>query len=486
MKMQRLKRGFLFVGRPMSLWVKLFALHHAVFGLIAVSLMAVLMPFSGEITSPSSSERAALAVEVFRANPEVLRPARLHTDFQFYEGTAEGLEIPSEGLSWLNAHPGEVWQGEEGTLVAYVRRSSEPGLWQMLVYDRMATTRIVRKLQIHIGIVLGVIYMFTVLAIDGWILPQFVYQPIRRLLDADQALQQGNRAAELIDESQISADEFGQIMISRNETVRQLRRREDDLTSSLKQLQEITADVKRKNQMLETARQNLADQDRLLSLGLLSAGIAHEMNTPLAVLHGTLEKLLESVSETVLHTRLQRALRVTTRLQTLSESLTDFARARTTEKTRVPVKKLVDEAWTMLQVDSRTAGVHFECEVSEADEVFGNADRLLQVWVNLFNNALQAMEFQGTLIFRSLGRTSGDSQLITLQVLDTGPGISPELVPYIFEPFVTSRLDSKGTGLGLAVAQGIVQEHGGTIRATNRESGGACFEITLPTSDSPF
>lgn len=471
-------------AHPVSLRRKLFWLHHILFGLIALSLMGVMASFSQELTRSSSSDQAALAVEVFRTNPNMLRSSRLQAGFRFFEGTAEGLEVPAEALRWFDTHPGEVWQGSEGTLVVYVRRSSEPGLWQMVIYDRMSTTRIVRKLQIHTGIVLGVIYMFAVLVMDGWILPQFVYQPIRRLLEADKALQQGNRAEELIDESQISADEFGQIMVSRNETVRQLRRREDDLTSSFKQLQEITADVKRKNQMLETARQNLADQDRLLSLGLLSAGIAHEMNTPLAVLHGTLEKLLESVSETVLHTRLQRALRVTTRLQTLSESLTDFARARTTEKTMVPVKKLVDEAWTMLQVDSRTAGVHFECEVSETDEVFGNADRLLQVWVNLFNNALQAMEFQGTLIFRSMGRTLGDSQLITLQVLDTGPGISPELVPYIFEPFVTSRLDSKGTGLGLAVAQGIVQEHGGTITATNRESGGACFEITLPTTAS--
>ena len=117
---------------------------------------------------------------------------------------------------------------------------------------------------------------------------------------ADEATRRGDRQEELIDDRFITGDEIGQIMQSRNQTVLQLRQALDHLEA----------------------------QDRLASLGLLSASVAHEMNTPLAVFHGSIEKLLETVPDAHAQDRLQRMLRVTQRFRTISEGLVDFARVR--------------------------------------------------------------------------------------------------------------------------------------------------------------
>jgi len=119
-------------------------------------------------------------------------------------------------------------------------------------------------------IVLGGIYVLAVLALETTIMPLYVYRPLRLMLKADQATQHGDREQEIIDERMILGDEIGQIMRSRNATILDLRKREDELEEALRRLEA---------------------QDRLVSLGLLSASVAHELNTPLTVLQGSIEKL---------------------------------------------------------------------------------------------------------------------------------------------------------------------------------------------------
>lgn len=331
-----------------------------------------------------------------------------------------------------------------------------------------------------VGGALVVVYVLAVAALEALILPRYVYGPIQRLLAADAALQQGKRDEELIDPRFISRDELGQLMSSRNRTVTLLRQRERELTDALARLEETAADLKRKNHLLETAQQNLASQDRLVSLGMLSAGVAHELNTPLAVLHGSIEKLLEAPGEAAGRERLARMLRVTERLRGISESLVDFARARTQQMGPVRVGPLLDEAWSLVGLEPEARRVSFENGVAGDDEVFGNADRLLQVFVNLLRNAVDALGSSGKVIVRARRVTQDRRPWLVVSVADNGPGIRPDLLPRLFEPFVTSRLDARGTGLGLAVAEGIVHQHGGVIVASNRPEGGACFEVTLP------
>ena len=119
-------------------------------------------------------------------------------------------------------------------------------------------------------------YLLSIVVMEFIIMPQYVYQPLTLMLKADEATQTGDREHELIDDRFILDDEIGYIMRSRNATVGQLRRQEDDLEDALKKLEE---------------------QDRLVSLGLLSTSVAHELNTPLAVLQGSIEKLLETLHD---------------------------------------------------------------------------------------------------------------------------------------------------------------------------------------------
>lgn len=320
----------------------------------------------------------------------------------------------------------------------------------------------VSRARITLFLVLGAIYVAAVVLLEAAIMPLYVYRPLRLMLDADTATREGDRQQELIPPSEIPRDEIGQIMQSRNETVAELRRREDELATAIRRLE---------------------DQDRLVSLGLLSASVAHELNTPLAVLRGSVEKLIETTSEPATLERLERVQRVTQRLQTISETLVDFAKVRKQRSEPVPLQSLIREAWDLVAIDPRASGITFTNHVTPGEIVIGNPDKLAQVFVNLLRNAMNAFDRPGgrvdvrTRLMRQAGRDG-----IAIAVEDNGPGIPAAVLPDIFDAFVTTRLDAHGTGLGLTVAQGIVTQHGGTISAANRKEGGARLEVWLPSA----
>jgi len=323
----------------------------------------------------------------------------------------------------------------------------------------------VSRAKLTLFLVLGAIYVAAVVLLEAAIMPLYVYRPLRVMLDADTATRAGDRQRELIPPPEISGDEIGQIMESRNETVSELRRREDELAAALRRLE---------------------DQDRLVSLGLLSASVAHELNTPLAVLHGSVEKLIETATDPQTQDRLARVQRVTQRLRTISESLLDFAKARKQLPETVPVRELIDDAWNLVAIDARAAGIDFTNHVDAQEIVLGSPDRLAQVFVNLLRNAMNAFEGRpgGHVEVKARKLRRAGKEGVAIAVEDSGPGIPPEVLPEIFDAFVTTRLDAHGTGLGLTVAQGIATQHGGSITASNRKEGGACLEVWLPAPGS--
>jgi signal transduction histidine kinase len=319
-----------------------------------------------------------------------------------------------------------------------------------------------RRAKLTLFVVLGSIYLLAVLLLEAVIMPEYVYSPLRRMLEADAATQAGNRERELIPDSDILDDEIGYLMRSRNETVESLRRHEDELARALRRLEE---------------------QDRLVSLGLLSASVAHELNTPLAVLNGSIEQLIETSPDAQTLNRLERMQRVTQRLRRISESLVDFARVRKQSMETLAVRALIDEAWSLVAIDEKASSVELVNEVNAEAQVVGNSDRLAQVFVNLLRNALNAVEAgRGRILVRSRPAERPGETGIAVRVEDNGPGIPAELLTGIFDAFVSTRLDARGTGLGLTVAEGIVTQHGGSITASNRAEGGACLEVWLPAA----
>lgn len=352
------------------------------------------------------------------------------------------------------------------------------------------------RLYVLTTLALLAVYALVAIALEVFVLPQHVYAPIRTLLDADRALQEGRENEEIIPDSSMPADEIGEIMRSRNESVRALRRHESDLAAALARLEEVAADLRRKNHLLEMARKNLADADRLASLGMMSAGLAHELNTPLAVLKGLVEKLHESQSRSVGSAGAEESalmLRVVGRLERLSESLLDFARVRPHRALSVALKPLVDEAWTLVRLDRDAKRVRFGMDMPDDLTAFCDPDRIVQVMVNLLRNAVDALDSPEAVSaerapeVRVVGaRLVRDGKAwAAVTITDNGGGISPDTLERLFQPFVSTRLDAQGTGLGLAVAYGIVREHGGLITARNRGDGatGAVFEVLLPEAE---
>ena len=477
---KRLPRGLAWVLRIRA---KLVLLHTAFSLTLTFVLVASLQPAVSDILRRAQAEECVFALRLFHANPEseidivpdrALAPARgSASDIQIDRALASrARESPLEPISTLT---------EAGTAMAvlYDEQSDE---YFAITLGSSAAQQAVRRLYVVLVLALLAVYALIAVAMEAFVLPRFVYRPISRLLSADDAVQRGDREAELIPEDEIPEDELGGIMRSRNRSIVMLREQEKALADALDQVEIIASELKKKNHLLETARRNLADQDRLVSLGMLSAGIAHELNTPLAVLKGTAERFAENSDMPVEPEKLALMIRVIHRLERLGDSLLDFARARPPSYSASELSPLADEAWTLISLDRDASGIAFRNEIPRDLSLEMDADRMTQVFVNIIRNAVDAIHGVGTVTATAvIGHRDGE-QWAVIRIADDGPGISPTLFPKLFEPFATSRLDASGTGLGLAVAEGIIKEHNGVITARNNEGPGATFEIVLPVA----
>lgn len=458
---------------------KFLVLHNAFFLILAASVYLTLIPpFEARVASAKARE-LSLLTRLISEDPTRILPGL--KSYNYREGTADALEIPAAARQWMELHPGQVYRDMKNARL--YRLTPDTGQFRRIDAPNEFYDEVVQRAKLTLFVVLGVLYGLAILLLELVIMPRYVYGPIRRFLDADAAIQRGDRHAELIPEKVIYGDEIGQIMRSRNATVRELRQQERHLEEALEALEVTAEELKTKNAQLEAAKASLEEQDRLASLGLLSASVAHELNTPLAVLQGSIEKLSETVRDPLAQERLARMRRVAQRLKKISESLVDFARRRKQEMGLVPLRSLIDEAWSLVAIDEKSSQISFRNLVDERARVHGNADRLIQVFVNLLRNSLNAIDSEGSITVASKPVTENGRRWTSISVEDNGAGIPEEILPDIFEAFVTTRLDARGTGLGLTVAEGIVTQHGGQITASNRKDGGARLEVKLPAAD---
>ncbi len=445
--------------RDLKVRLKLMVLHNLFFLVLAASVYFSLVPLFVNKIANARQRESLLATQMFGDDRPLPRLPGLEV-YEYREGEAAELNLSPVVKEWLDEHPGSIWQ-DPNSVDSLYRKNPRTGLYRKLRLPSQFYDDLARHAKINLALALSLVYVLAVLAMELFILPRYIYRPLTRMLEADQATQAGDHDNEYIAESNISGDEIGQIMRSRNATVHELRRHEEELL--------------RKNDLLER-------QDRLASLGMLSASVAHELNTPLSVLHGSIEKLQETVPQLQAQDRLARMLRVTQRLRRISEGLIDFARVRKEELGPVDVRAVIEESWGLVAIDEKAGEVHFHNRVPEDVRVSGNADRLVQVFVNLLRNSMCALQPGGNITVESHCVTQDGRSLVSISVEDDGPGIPADVLPNIFEAFVTTRLDSRGTGLGLTVAEGIVSQHGGTIQASNRPGGGARLEVRLPAA----
>ena len=224
--------------------------------------------------------------------------------------------------------------------------------------------------------------------------------------------------------------------------------------------------------------QRLVQADKLSSIGLLAAGVAHEVNTPLAVISTYAQMLAKQVSEDSQKSLiLDKIAKQTFRASEIVNSLLNFSRTSSTTYAEVNLNRVIQETLSLLEHQLQKSGIQVKTDLDAGlSPVYGNSGKLQQVFLNLFLNARDAMTAGGTLEIR----TWTDEASAKIEVTDTGTGIAAEHLNRIYDPFFTTKAARKGTGLGLSVSYGIIQEHGGSIEVSNRQSGGARFRLDLP------
>ena len=232
----------------------------------------------------------------------------------------------------------------------------------------------------------------------------------------------------------------------------------------------------------------LSQSDKLSSIGLLAAGVAHEVNTPLAVISSYAQMLSKQLQgDPQKSAVMEKITRQTFRASEIVNNLLNFSRTSGTEFGDVDVNKIIVDTMALLEHQFKTTKIRVEDELSShLPAISGNAGRLQQVFLNLFLNARDAMPQGGTL---RVATSNGDG--VSVMVSDTGSGIAQEHIRRIYDPFFTTKTSpqnsqqSRGTGLGLSVTYGIIQEHAGKIRVESRPGEGTTFYLDFPLTRKP-
>jgi signal transduction histidine kinase len=226
----------------------------------------------------------------------------------------------------------------------------------------------------------------------------------------------------------------------------------------------------------EVTKQTL-HQEKLAELGRLTAGIAHEIRSPLAIIGYALELLCRDAEMTPFQGEMAAQIEMEIeRLRTLTDGLLSFSSAREGCRRLVALNDLLEDVLRLTRFELQRHAVILETEFNELPLVAADPNQLKQVVINLVMNAVQAMAGQGTLTLRTA--RCGDG--VELSVGDTGPGIPAELQESIFSPFFTTKPEGEGTGLGLHICQSIIREHGGEILVDSPPGAGATFRVRLP------
>jgi PAS domain S-box-containing protein len=245
-------------------------------------------------------------------------------------------------------------------------------------------------------------------------------------------------------------------------------------TGALVVIEDVTARI--------SLEEQLQQREKLSSIGLLAAGVAHEVNTPLTGVSSYTQMLLGMLNETdPKHALLQKVRTQAERATNIVNNLLNFSRTGSaTEFAEIDVARVLDDTLQLLEPQLRRGQIELvRSYESDAPEAYANAGKLQQVFTNLILNARDAIPDGGRIMVTT--GTAEDGSLIA-EISDTGIGIAPENVAKIYDPFYTTKGVGQGTGLGLAVSYGIIQEHAGRISVDSTPGRGTTFRITLPSA----
>ncbi len=226
-------------------------------------------------------------------------------------------------------------------------------------------------------------------------------------------------------------------------------------------------------------QERLRKTERIAELGTVASGMAHEIGTPMNVILGRAEYLMDRVTDETVKKGLQTIVAQVERITRVMNQLLAFARRKPPERGPLVLRDVIENSVEMFQERLAKSQVRVEMQLDEAcPKVQADADQMNQVLINLIMNAVHAMPEGGLL---RIEMSQADT-MVKLTVADTGHGIPQEVIARVFDPFFTTKEFGKGTGLGLTVVKGIIEEHHGSIAAESVEGKGTTFTIFLPKS----
>jgi len=224
-------------------------------------------------------------------------------------------------------------------------------------------------------------------------------------------------------------------------------------------------------------QQQMIQSERLAEIGIMSAGIAHEVNNPLSVMLGKAEMILEEDDPERIKKYAQDIIKYSKKASDIVKRITFYSRVASSPGGRINLNDQLKEAIKISKYSVNFDNVELLTDYQDAPLISGNAGEIEQVFVNLLNNAVEAMEGSGHLFVTS--RCEDGAVVVTIK--DTGPGIKKDHLGKLFTPFFTTKDPGKGTGLGLNIVHKIIMNHGGSISVESEEGKGTAFIVRFPT-----
>jgi len=338
----------------------------------------------------------------------------------------------------------------------YIAAVAKTSIGDLTVITRISTTAAyLTASQLLDDLVFVGLVIILLAAIFGDLASRRITRPLEQLSNAVRKIAKGNFDVNVAIKS---SDEIGELSTSFNDMADELKERE----ASLKK-----------------AHYALIQSEKMAAVGTLSAGLAHEVKNPLSAVLGYAQLSKRKLTNPdALKGYLDTIELETRRCSDIIGNLMQFSRLEKGEHSQIFVNDVITKSAAIVDHQLSLKNVHISCELGEnIPAISGNANQLQQVLMNLMINAQQAMGDGGGKV-RIVSFDNGESVMIT--VLDTGPGIDEDMAAKIFEPFFTTKPAGEGTGLGLSVTYGIIQDHGGDISVARAENGGAKFVIKLP------
>ncbi|MFN7929630.1 MAG: HAMP domain-containing sensor histidine kinase [Blastocatellia bacterium] len=335
---------------------------------------------------------------------------------------------------------------------------------------------------IVLTIALLAVAIVSIISVLYLLFSQVIYRPLDDLVRTMAEAETGNLAAV----APVRAnDEFGQLATGFNRMLAELRAMTKAQTQYQKQLEEAvtekTTELRDSNAALFEMQRELTKYERLAAAGQLAAQFAHEVGTPLNLISGHVQLLMARSADDKTHERLKLIASQIGRIEKIVRGMLDATRRPQLTLMPTDLNAFLQRIFEITEPTLAAREVTLRVELDEANpEVMGDNEQLQQVFINLINNSLDAMPDGGELYFATA--VVNDFAVITCR--DTGIGISDEVRERIFDPLFTTKLNGRGSGLGLTVVHKIIQEHGGQITLKSEAGMGAEFQISLPLTDS--